>query len=159
MWRRSSQAVSLPRELWDAILRLALPLLCALQMESCPCLSKASSWNLVGPTAPPEENGHFLLCDIVGVHQLLSWPTVSPLECWGGVPPLPHPHPQPHSPPSSALVPHLPSFIFSLCVEFRRIKDLCFPHPCPRLSTTPIVFFLALLSFLVECEKPVAGRS
>lgn len=70
------------------------------------------SRNPVGPTAPPEENGHFLLCDLVDVPQLPSWPTVSSTGMLGRGPPR-------KPPPPLVLLqqpwcPHLPSFVFSL---------------------------------------------
>ncbi|KAI5251203.1 Chromodomain-Helicase-Dna-Binding Protein 3 [Manis pentadactyla] len=49
---------SLPSELQTTMPRLALPRLHALQLASCPRLSKASSQTFIGPTAPPGETDH-----------------------------------------------------------------------------------------------------
>ena len=138
--RGRSRAVSRPGELWDAV---AQPLSRAFQRGSRPCLPKASPRNAVGPTAPPEENGLLLLCDLVGVHPLLPGPQGRSLESWGGAA-----SGTTARRPSSAFFLPLYFLIHMLNSEEQTFQFLIFspstrPHH-PATATTPI-FLLTLL--------------
>ena len=154
--------MGLPSELRDAVPLLALSLLRALRLVSCPCLSKASSWKPTGPTDAPGENGHSLRCDLVDVQQLPSWPTLSAPGVLGRASPT-----TTRGPPSAALVPSLIlSYLLGLCVQFQGTKDPCFPFPRPTLQTSSTLpslpqFHLSLhfhsLPFFMVLEESVSG--
>lgn len=134
------------------------PIACLPGGEAVLVYPRPPSRNPVGPTAPPEKNGHFLLCDLVDVHQLPSWPTVSSTGMLGRG--FPQKNTTTPSPSSTALVP--PSSF--LCIFFihvlnsreqRTLPFLIFaPHSRPHHpAATTISFLLTLLFPFLWCVK------